>query len=273
VAPLARLNVSDGMSTPLAQVAHNKMYETLGGKPAHNTLATHWARLIEALNGAERMKVSHRELKSGDPCLRDEDCTGGEVCGIGMSMDPYCQEPAGVEGTDRVMGGEDCNNDTAICYNQVCLGQDVGGTFEGTCYELCDPAKEAADATCAAGNICGSITVGTPDGGSVELSVCVDGECTSDADCTAPEECDEMIFKCVTPNSLGLCDPDCEGNLVCGKDADGDEYEDLCLTDGTNSYCGQGCSGDGGECPTDYVCTAIGTEPNIAWQCVKDGGC
>jgi coenzyme F420-reducing hydrogenase alpha subunit len=56
VAPLSRLNASDGMSTPLAQAAHDKMYETLGGKPAHNTLAIHWARLIEALNAAEGMK-------------------------------------------------------------------------------------------------------------------------------------------------------------------------------------------------------------------------
>ena len=54
VAPLARLNVSDGMATPLAQEAYNKMYSTLGGKPVHNTLAFHWARLIEALYAAER---------------------------------------------------------------------------------------------------------------------------------------------------------------------------------------------------------------------------
>lgn len=56
VAPLARLNASDGMATPLAQEAHDKMYETLGGKPAHATLAFHWARLVEALYSAERMK-------------------------------------------------------------------------------------------------------------------------------------------------------------------------------------------------------------------------
>ena len=54
VAPLARLNVSDGMATPLAQEAYKKMYETLGGKPVHNTLAFHWARLVEALYAAER---------------------------------------------------------------------------------------------------------------------------------------------------------------------------------------------------------------------------
>jgi F420-non-reducing hydrogenase large subunit len=31
------------------------MYSTLGGKPVHQTLATHWARLIELLYAAERM--------------------------------------------------------------------------------------------------------------------------------------------------------------------------------------------------------------------------
>jgi F420-non-reducing hydrogenase large subunit len=55
VAPLARLNAADGMATPLAQEAHDLMYESLGGKPCHATLAFHWARLIEALQAAERM--------------------------------------------------------------------------------------------------------------------------------------------------------------------------------------------------------------------------
>jgi F420-non-reducing hydrogenase large subunit len=55
VAPLARLNVADGMSTPLAQVEFEKMFSILGGKPAHNTLAFHWARLIEVMFAAEHM--------------------------------------------------------------------------------------------------------------------------------------------------------------------------------------------------------------------------
>jgi F420-non-reducing hydrogenase large subunit len=55
VAPLARLNASDGMATPLAQAAYEKMYSTLGGKPVHSTLAFHWARLVEALYAAERV--------------------------------------------------------------------------------------------------------------------------------------------------------------------------------------------------------------------------
>jgi F420-non-reducing hydrogenase large subunit len=51
--PLSRLNVADGMPTPLAQAAYEEMFATLGGKPVHATLATHWARVIELLGAAE----------------------------------------------------------------------------------------------------------------------------------------------------------------------------------------------------------------------------
>ncbi len=52
--PLSRLNAADGMATPLAQEQYEKMYSTLGGKPVHHTLATHWARLVELLYATER---------------------------------------------------------------------------------------------------------------------------------------------------------------------------------------------------------------------------
>ena len=52
--PLSRLNVSDGMATPLANEEHDRMYKILGGKPVQQTLATHWARIIELLYAAER---------------------------------------------------------------------------------------------------------------------------------------------------------------------------------------------------------------------------
>jgi F420-non-reducing hydrogenase large subunit len=55
VAPLARLNASDGMATPLAQEACQKLFSVLGGKPVHSTLAFHWARLVEALYASERV--------------------------------------------------------------------------------------------------------------------------------------------------------------------------------------------------------------------------
>ena len=66
--PLSRLNAADGMATPLAQEQYEKMYETLGGKPVHQRLATHWARLVELLYAAERWV----ELAS-DPEITSED--------------------------------------------------------------------------------------------------------------------------------------------------------------------------------------------------------
>jgi F420-non-reducing hydrogenase large subunit len=60
--PLSRLNAADGMATPLAQAAYERLYETLAPKPesggkriVHHRLATHWARLVELLYAAERM--------------------------------------------------------------------------------------------------------------------------------------------------------------------------------------------------------------------------
>ena len=68
VAPLARLNASDGMATPLAQQEYERMFETLGGKPVHHTLALHWARLVEILYAAERIGelADAEELTSPD---------------------------------------------------------------------------------------------------------------------------------------------------------------------------------------------------------------
>ncbi|HUS87699.1 MAG TPA: Ni/Fe hydrogenase subunit alpha [Bacteroidales bacterium] len=69
--PLSRLNAADGMATPMAQKEYEKMYETLGGKPVHNTLAMHWARLVELLYASERClelavdpEITGRELRA-----------------------------------------------------------------------------------------------------------------------------------------------------------------------------------------------------------------
>jgi len=54
VGPLARLNVAEGMSTPLADEEYRRMFETIGGKPVNSTFAYHWARIIELLYASER---------------------------------------------------------------------------------------------------------------------------------------------------------------------------------------------------------------------------
>ncbi len=68
VAPLARLNASDGMATAEAQKACDELYKTLGGKPVHMTLANHWARVVEMLQAAEKCieLVNDIEITSKD---------------------------------------------------------------------------------------------------------------------------------------------------------------------------------------------------------------
>jgi len=69
--PLSRLNAADGMATPGAQEAFEAFYETLGGKPVHGTLATHWARLIELLYAAERLVELATDPGITDPHVRN----------------------------------------------------------------------------------------------------------------------------------------------------------------------------------------------------------
>ncbi len=68
--PLSRLNAADGMATPLAQAEYERFYSTLGGKPVHQTLATHWARLVELLYAAERLLKLSQDPEITSPNIR-----------------------------------------------------------------------------------------------------------------------------------------------------------------------------------------------------------
>ncbi len=67
---LARLNVADGMATPLAQEAYEKFFATFGVKPVHHTLAFHWARLVETAYAAERLLELAQDEEVGSPEVR-----------------------------------------------------------------------------------------------------------------------------------------------------------------------------------------------------------
>jgi len=69
-APLARLNAAEGMATPKAQAEYEKFFKTLGGRPVHKLLAHHWARLIELLYAAERLKELVEDEEILDPNVR-----------------------------------------------------------------------------------------------------------------------------------------------------------------------------------------------------------
>ncbi|HKL15120.1 MAG TPA: Ni/Fe hydrogenase subunit alpha, partial [Balneolaceae bacterium] len=56
VGPLARMNICDYISTPLAEKARREYFEFTGSNVNNSTMYSHWARLIETLHCAELMK-------------------------------------------------------------------------------------------------------------------------------------------------------------------------------------------------------------------------
>ena len=56
VGPLARINNCDFIDSPLAEKERKEFMELGGGRPVHDTMAYHWARLIELLHSAEKIK-------------------------------------------------------------------------------------------------------------------------------------------------------------------------------------------------------------------------
>jgi F420-non-reducing hydrogenase large subunit len=70
VAPLARLNASEGMATPRAQEAREEYFKTLG-RPVHHTLANHWARVVEMIYAAERMVELLNDPEITSPDIRN----------------------------------------------------------------------------------------------------------------------------------------------------------------------------------------------------------
>ncbi|KZY39806.1 MULTISPECIES: Ni/Fe hydrogenase subunit alpha [unclassified Oleiphilus] len=56
VGPLARMNTVSFIDTPLANARHEEFKEFSQHKPAHMSLAYHWARMIEVLHCVEKIK-------------------------------------------------------------------------------------------------------------------------------------------------------------------------------------------------------------------------
>jgi len=114
--PLSRLNAADGMATPLAQAEYERMYQTLGGKPVHHTLATHWARVIELQYAAERMLQLAEDPDVANPVVRTIP-TATPTEGIGIVEAPrgtlthhYKTDPNGVLTEVNMIVGTTNNN-------------------------------------------------------------------------------------------------------------------------------------------------------------------
>jgi NAD-reducing hydrogenase large subunit len=68
VGPLARLNTSNFIDTPLAQKEFEEFKKYNGGKPSNKPMHAHWARLIEILHSAEKIKqlLNDPDLMEGE---------------------------------------------------------------------------------------------------------------------------------------------------------------------------------------------------------------
>jgi NAD-reducing hydrogenase large subunit len=75
VGPLARLNICDFITTPLAEKARQEYIAFTGKKVNNSTLYSHWARLIEVLHCAEEIKT----------LLLDPDLLGDDLIRKGIS--------------------------------------------------------------------------------------------------------------------------------------------------------------------------------------------
>ena len=152
VAPLARLNVADGMATPLAQQAYEAMYSTLGGKPVHATLANHWARLVELMYAAERLLELSRdpEITSPDvrviPTAKPDEGVGVVEAPRGTLFHHYKTDPRGMVTDVNLIVGTG-NNHAAICMSvkKAAQGLIKGGNVSEGLLNMVEMAFRAYD--------------------------------------------------------------------------------------------------------------------------------
>jgi F420-non-reducing hydrogenase large subunit len=118
--PLSRLNAADGMATPLAQEEYERMFSTLGGKPVHNTLAMHWARLVELIYSAEHcLELANDTSITSQDLVAKIDKTPKEGVGTveaqrGTLTHHYWTDERGIVTKANLIVGT-TNNNAAIC--------------------------------------------------------------------------------------------------------------------------------------------------------------
>jgi F420-non-reducing hydrogenase large subunit len=151
VAPLGRLNAADGMATPLANEEYKRMYETLGGKPVHATLAMHWARLVELLYAAERALELSRDKDVTSTNIRNKPGPPGEGVGIveaprGSLIHHYVLDEEGLAKKVNLIVAT-VNNAPAICMSirDAAKGVIKGGVVNDGLLNMVEMAFRAYD--------------------------------------------------------------------------------------------------------------------------------
>lgn len=137
--PLSRMNVSKDLPTPLADEALREFREVLGvkdtGVPVQFSLATHWARLIEILYCAEKLKEDAFSDRLTDPNIKQYDLVPGGR-GVGcveaprgtLTHDYTCDENGIVTSCNLVVGTT--NNNGPMCMDVAKVAKGLIHNFE-----------------------------------------------------------------------------------------------------------------------------------------------
>ncbi len=74
VGPLSRVNTADFIDTPLAEEARKEFMAVTDGKPNHLSLGYHWARMIELLHSAEKIRdlLNDADLQGEDLVVKGD---------------------------------------------------------------------------------------------------------------------------------------------------------------------------------------------------------
>jgi F420-non-reducing hydrogenase large subunit len=183
VGPLARLNVATAMATERAEKERQRLFDALGW-PAHQTLAFHWARLVEALQAAETVErladdpqLGAREVRSVPAPL------GGPRQGVGAVEAPrgtlihdYAADADGIlTAVNLVVASQHNGASVQVSVRKAARGLIRGGKVDDGLLNLLEMAFRAYDPcnACASHALPGElplvVTLRGPDGAVREV--------------------------------------------------------------------------------------------------------
>jgi NAD-reducing hydrogenase large subunit len=152
VAPLARLNVADAISTPLANKEFGRWKKLANGGAVHDTLYYHYARLIELLYAVERARelLADDEIVSADVRVK-VDRKAGEGVGVieaprGTLIHHYWLDDCGkIEKLNLIVATVQNNPAMDMSVNEVAREFVKGGKIEEGALNMVEMAVRCYD--------------------------------------------------------------------------------------------------------------------------------
>ncbi len=211
---------------------------------------------------------------SGISCGSNTDCPNGEICSYYLppdgSVKKICtSELCDPESFDCAGPGDECGAGLPDCFTGLCLtSQNVSNSW---CSLLCDNHSD-----CPTGMACGLLGISETE--TTGACVPFDGSaqsCGRDADCPDGETCKYIASPAGGMESVCAtmsCDPAYDScsfvGETCGQDSN-PCYNELCLTNGTDSWCGAVCETEE-DCPNGFTCGDLqfNGDPALYGACV-----